>query len=44
VLPNSSSLIGAQFFHQMVPLELDQSSAITAVTSTNALALTIGSF
>ncbi|MBI5853530.1 MAG: hypothetical protein HZB39_21180, partial [Planctomycetes bacterium] len=43
VLPNSASLVGAQFFHQVVPVELDQSLALTAVTSTNALAMTIGS-
>jgi len=44
VLPNSPSLIGQSFHHQMVPLELDLSSAITAITSTNALTATIGVF
>ena len=43
-LPNSPNLVGLQFFTQMLPIELDPSNAIVAVTSTNALALTIGSF
>lgn len=43
-LPNTASLVGQSFHHQMVPLELDVSSAITAITSTNALAATIGVF
>jgi hypothetical protein len=36
--------VGQSFHHQMVPLELDLSSAITAITSTNALMATIGVF
>jgi hypothetical protein len=43
-LPNALSLVGQSFHHQMVPLELDPSSAITAITSTNALTATIGAF
>lgn len=43
-LPNAPSLVGLGFHHQMVPLELDVSSAMTAVTSTNALTATIGVF
>jgi hypothetical protein len=43
-LPNTPSLVGQSFHHQMVPLELDLSSAITAITSTNALTATIGVF
>lgn len=43
-LPNSPSLVGQSFHHQMVPLELDASLAITAITSTNALTATIGVF
>jgi hypothetical protein len=43
-LPNTPSLVGQSFHHQMVPLELDLSSAITAITSTNALMATIGVF
>jgi hypothetical protein len=44
VLPNTPSLVGQSFHHQMVPLELDASSAITAITATNALTATIGVF
>jgi hypothetical protein len=43
-LPNTPTLVGQSFFHQMVSLELDPSLNMTAVSSTNALALTIGSF
>lgn len=41
-LPNSPPLIGVVFYHQMVPLELGP-AGIAAITSTNALQLTIGS-
>jgi hypothetical protein len=40
-LPNTPSLAGVIFHHQMVPLALDPSLAVTA---TNALAMTVGSF
>jgi hypothetical protein len=40
-LPNTPSLAGAVFHHQMVPLALD---ATLAVTATNSLAMTVGSF
>src|SRR5690606_34990434 len=40
-LPNTQALAGAVFHHQMVPLALD---ATLAVTATNALMLTVGSF
>ena len=43
-LPNTASLVGQVFHHQMVPFEFDAASSIIAVTSTNALSLTIGSF
>jgi hypothetical protein len=43
-LPNSTGLVGASFRQQVVPLELDASSAIAAVTATNTLQLTIGQF
>lgn len=43
-IPGAAPLIGAQFYHQVVGIELDASSAITALTSTNALQLTIGAF
>jgi hypothetical protein len=41
LLPNTPSLAGIVFHHQMVPLALD---ATLAVTATNALRMTIGSF
>lgn len=41
-LANSASLIGAQFYQQTVPLEFDAQFALTAVRSSNALALVIG--
>lgn len=46
VLPfgNTPSLLGASFLHQMVPFELDLTLAITQITATNGLQVTIGSF
>jgi hypothetical protein len=41
VLPNTPSLAGTVFHHQMVPLALDGSWTVTA---TNSLQLTVGSF
>lgn len=41
-VPTSSALIGATFFHQHVPLELDALGNVALVTSTNALQLRIG--
>ena len=43
-LPDSLSLVGVTFLHQMVPIELGPLGAWTAVTATNALQLTIGAF
>jgi hypothetical protein len=40
-LPNTASLVGTVFHHQMVPLALD---ATLAVTATNALQMTVGAF
>ncbi|HZN41182.1 MAG TPA: hypothetical protein VFD82_20420 [Planctomycetota bacterium] len=40
-LPNTPSLAGITFHHQMVPLALDSTLAVTA---TNALQLTVGTF
>jgi hypothetical protein len=42
--PNDPAIIGATFFHQYVPFELDVTLAITAITASNALQLTLGSF
>lgn len=41
VLPNTPALAGITFRHQMVALALDPTLAVTA---TNALHLTVGSF
>ncbi len=41
VLPNSATLAGTNFYQQMVPLALDSSLAVTA---TNALTMTVGTF
>ena len=43
-VPNNSNLIGSIFHHQVVPVELDANGSIQALTSSNALTLTIGSF
>lgn len=43
-LPNATSLAGTVFYSQMVPLEVDPMLNIVAATSTNALAMTVGSF
>lgn len=43
-IPNDPMLVGADFHHQVVPVELDASGAVTAITSSNALTLTVGSF
>jgi hypothetical protein len=44
VFPNNPAILGVQLFHQYVPLELDLAFNITAVTASNALQLTVGSF
>lgn len=41
-LPNSPTLIGQTFFDQMVVIETDASGSFLEITSTNALALTVG--
>lgn len=38
------SLVGVTFYHQVLPLELDAGAAIVAITATNGLALTVGSY
>ena len=42
--PNNPALVGASFFHQYVPMELDLAANITAFTSSNALQVTVGTF
>lgn len=43
-LLNTPSLAGIVFHQQMIPLEVDAAWNVTAVTATNALAMTVGSF
>ncbi|MEO6596538.1 MAG: hypothetical protein ABIP94_17440, partial [Planctomycetota bacterium] len=43
-IPGTSSLVGQVLNYQVVPVELDVLGNIAALTSTNALSLTIGSF
>lgn len=44
MLPDSVALAGIVFDQQVVPFELDAGGSVSAVTSTNALQLTIGTF
>ena len=44
LVPGTPSLVGQVFHQQVVPLELDTAWNIVAITGTNALDLTIGSF
>jgi len=43
-LPNTPPILGVTFYHQMVPIEVDAMLAFVEITSTNALALTVGGF
>ncbi|MCU0864643.1 MAG: hypothetical protein MUC36_12670 [Planctomycetes bacterium] len=43
-LPNTPSLAGVLLYHQHVPFEFDPQLQLLAVTATNALQLTIGTF
>ena len=43
-IPNAAVLINQVVNHQVVALELDLGASIVAATSSNGLALTIGSF
>lgn len=44
LLPNIPPLVGLVFHHQMVPIELGPLGQFVAMTSTNALQLTVGIF
>jgi hypothetical protein len=44
VLPNSPSLVGVVFHHQMIPFELGTNGDIVAITATNAVSMTVGTF
>jgi hypothetical protein len=41
-IPSVPSLVGATFFHQVVPVELDGGGQVSGITATNGLALTVG--
>jgi len=43
-VPNHASLIGSVFHQQVVPMEVDGALSAVALTSTNALSMTIGSY
>lgn len=43
-IANASVLIGAVLEHQIVPIEFDAAGNILALTSSNSLQLTIGTF
>jgi hypothetical protein len=43
-LPNAPAIVGQTFHHYVVPFEIDLALSITAITNSNALTLTIGSF
>ena len=44
VIPNTVALAGVVFHQQVIPIELSGTGSITALTGTNALTLTIGSY
>ena len=44
VIPNTVALAGVVLHQQVAPSDLSGTGSITALTSTNALTLTIGSF
>lgn len=43
-LPNTPALAGAVFHQQMIPFEVDSALSFTAITATNSLSMTVGSF
>ena len=43
-LPNDIALAGQIIHHQVVPIEFDLGGNLSALTSSNALVLTIGTF
>ncbi|HEX6812641.1 MAG TPA: hypothetical protein VF384_13525, partial [Planctomycetota bacterium] len=43
-IPNTVAIVGVVLHQQVVPIELSGTGSITALTGTNALTLTIGSF
>jgi hypothetical protein len=43
-LPNTAAIAGVGFHHYVVPLEFDAAFQLVAVTSSNALSLTVGAW
>lgn len=43
-IPDASFLVGATAHQQVVPVEFDPAGVVTALTATNRLSMTIGSF
>lgn len=43
-IPNAAPLIGANFYHQVIPVQLTVTGDIAAIAASNALALTAGAF
>lgn len=43
-LPNDPAIVGANFYHQLNLFEVDAALNFVAITASNALALTVGSF
>ena len=43
-IPDTTTLAGAVFYQQVVPVEFGAAGLITAITSTNRLVMVIGSF
>jgi hypothetical protein len=43
-IPLQAPLVGTSFYHQVIPVELDAAGNLQAITSSNALALTIGAY
>ena len=44
MIPTTAALVGASFFHQGVPFEVDAAMSIVAVTATDTLRATIGAY
>jgi hypothetical protein len=43
-VPHFPPILGMNFYHQMIPIELDGSGNFVAVSATNSLRLTVGTF
>ncbi len=43
-IPRTPTMVGATFFHQMLPIETDAAGNFVSFTGTNALSLMVGSY